>query len=178
MVCTANLCRSPIAEQLLRRAVDDAGLAWSVSSAGTRARSGQPMHPRAAAELQRRGVAPADDWSSRRLTRELLEQADLVLTAETEHRQYIVTKWPDQLRHTFLLRHFARLVTAVEAGNPLSTSDLVQRATAALSHVQPATHGEDELADPIRGRGRAFRACAQTVEDAVNRVVARISRPS
>jgi len=36
-VCTANHCRSPIAEHLLRRELASRDLDWSVASAGTRA---------------------------------------------------------------------------------------------------------------------------------------------
>ena len=42
VVCTANICRSPVAETLLRDRLEKEGLAdWEVSSAGTWAETGQ-----------------------------------------------------------------------------------------------------------------------------------------
>ncbi len=57
-VCLGNICRSPMAEVVLSRLVDDAGLATSVavSSCGTGDWNvGHPMDPRAAAQLQAAG---------------------------------------------------------------------------------------------------------------------------
>lgn len=35
MVCLGNICRSPLAEGILRRRIEEAGLNWTVDSAGT-----------------------------------------------------------------------------------------------------------------------------------------------
>ncbi|MGB2995109.1 MAG: low molecular weight phosphotyrosine protein phosphatase, partial [Ferruginibacter sp.] len=35
MVCLGNICRSPLAEAVLRKKVRDAGLNWFIDSAGT-----------------------------------------------------------------------------------------------------------------------------------------------
>lgn len=63
-VCTANICRSPMAEHLLRgslAALLDTGGAFrfEVSSAGIRGWDGEPMDPAAAAELRRLGGDPS-----------------------------------------------------------------------------------------------------------------------
>ncbi|MBI2798908.1 MAG: low molecular weight phosphotyrosine protein phosphatase [Gammaproteobacteria bacterium] len=46
-VCTGNLCRSPLAQGLMQQQVDTAGLTaqFSLDSAGTHARAGQPPEP-------------------------------------------------------------------------------------------------------------------------------------
>jgi len=45
MVCLGNICRSPLAEGILQKKAADAGLAWSVESAGTESyHVGQPPH--------------------------------------------------------------------------------------------------------------------------------------
>ena len=46
-VCTADQCRSPMAELLFQQALQHRGErpAWDVSSAGTFAPDGRPMHP-------------------------------------------------------------------------------------------------------------------------------------
>jgi protein-tyrosine phosphatase len=46
MVCLGNICRSPLAEGILQQKAFEAGLAWSVESAGTNSyHTGEPPHP-------------------------------------------------------------------------------------------------------------------------------------
>ena len=57
MVCLGNICRSPLAEGILRQKVEAAGLDWEVDSAGTGAwHIGNPPDPRSVAEAARRGL--------------------------------------------------------------------------------------------------------------------------
>ncbi len=46
MVCLGNICRSPLAEGILQQKAFEAGLAWSVESAGTNGyHTGEAPHP-------------------------------------------------------------------------------------------------------------------------------------
>lgn len=45
MVCLGNICRSPLAEGILQKKAFEAGLQWSVESAGTISETGNPPHP-------------------------------------------------------------------------------------------------------------------------------------
>jgi protein-tyrosine phosphatase len=46
MVCLGNICRSPLAEGILRDKITKAGLHWEVDSAGTNHyHTGDPPHP-------------------------------------------------------------------------------------------------------------------------------------
>lgn len=45
MVCLGNICRSPLAEGILQQKAFEAGLTWSVESAGTISETGKPPHP-------------------------------------------------------------------------------------------------------------------------------------
>ena len=89
-VCTANQCRSAMAERLMRAAVPGD---IPVTSAGTRARSGEPIWPEAAAELERRGVS-ALGFDSHPITVQLVKGADLVLTATRAHRDEVLAEFP------------------------------------------------------------------------------------
>lgn len=83
VVCLGNICRSPMAAAVLRRAVDEAGLAdvVEVTSAGTAGyHEGEPADPRARAALRRR--AYDDAHSARRFTAADLAEADLVLAMD------------------------------------------------------------------------------------------------
>lgn len=61
-VCLGNICRSPMAEFICRKMLEDAGMGGvvSVSSAGTSdEEEGNPVYPPAAAELQRHALSCA-----------------------------------------------------------------------------------------------------------------------
>src|SRR5256884_5706638 len=78
LVCTGNICRSPLAAALLERALNERGLdAIAVSSAGTGAWGGAPVSEGAYLVGLERGV----DLSGHRaelLTREMGDGADLI----------------------------------------------------------------------------------------------------
>lgn len=86
LVCTGNICRSPLAAALLERALAERSITGiSVSSAGTGAWDGAPVSEGAYLVALERGL----DLSSHRarlLTRELVEGADLILTMARHHR--------------------------------------------------------------------------------------------
>lgn len=91
VVCTGNICRSPMGEWLLREAFDDAGIdGVEVVSAGTSAEeSGNPMDPRTVAVLSRNEHADTG-WGghrARRFTAEDFDELDLVLAADRGHER-------------------------------------------------------------------------------------------
>jgi len=86
LVCTGNICRSPLAAALLDRALAQRGIdGIEVGSAGTGAWDGAPVSEGAYLVGLERGL----DLSAHRarlLTRELVEDADLILTMARHHR--------------------------------------------------------------------------------------------
>ncbi|WP_395726888.1 low molecular weight protein-tyrosine-phosphatase [Nakamurella sp.] len=90
VVCTGNICRSPIGEQVLRRAVEDAGLADQVvvTSAGTgNWHVGAGAHHGSVRVLADAGYPT--DHTARQLTRDDLAGIDLVLAADRDHRALV-----------------------------------------------------------------------------------------
>lgn len=86
-VCTGNICRSPIAERVLVRMLEEAGLSdeVAVDSVGTGSwHVGHPMDPRAAASLRAAGY-DADRHVARQVDRELLAERDLVVALDRSH---------------------------------------------------------------------------------------------
>ena len=114
IVCTGNICRSPLAEQLLRENLRNAGIDAVVTSAGTHAMTGSAMTPEAAALSTQYGASNTDHVA-RQLTEQLIADADLVLTATRDHRRDVVILLPKATRYTFTLNQFARLVAPAEA---------------------------------------------------------------
>lgn len=86
LVCTGNICRSPLAEALLVRALQGRGVEdVAVTSAGTGAWDGAPASEGAYLVGLERGL-DLSGHRARLLTRELVDQADLILTMARHHR--------------------------------------------------------------------------------------------
>jgi protein-tyrosine-phosphatase len=122
LVCTGNICRSPMAEGLLRSAFERrGGDVPVVSSAGTIARDGNPATPeavRAAAEL---GI-DISGHSARRLRPEQIDLADLVVGMAGEHRAEILASVPDAAEKTFTLKGLVALLD--EGGSEEADQDV------------------------------------------------------
>lgn len=75
------------------------------SSAGIRAIDGQPAHPLAQEAARRKGLELANH-RARTVTPNMLTSADLILTMETDHREWIITKMPILQTRVHLLGHW------------------------------------------------------------------------
>ena len=174
LVCRANRIRSPMAEHLLRAELGRAGLDWTVASCGTHARAGLPMDPAAQGFLRGRGVPVADAWRTTPLDHQLLERADLILTAETAQRSNVLQVLPSGLRKTFALRQFARIADQAgrlpsdfRAGETQELFAAVARARA----LQPVSAADDSIPDPAGQWPARLMRCAELIDQAVTRIV-------
>ncbi|WP_370290681.1 adenylyl-sulfate kinase [Nocardioides sp.] len=148
-VCTANICRSPYMELRAREIAGEQD-AVEFISAGTHGFRSHRVDTTIAEVLRERGVAEAsiESFASRRLTRELIEDADLVLTAEAEHRAYVLEEVPTAFRKAFTLGQFAASVSRVD--DDVTGAALLR----AVGHRRAGASPEHDVADPYR-RGRA-----------------------
>ena len=80
MICTGNICRSPMAEVLLqaRLASDEARRHWQVGSAGVWTVDGEPASGHAVDEMEKRGI-DMRGHRSRNVSLDMMIEADLVL---------------------------------------------------------------------------------------------------
>jgi protein-tyrosine phosphatase len=181
IVCHANICRSPMAERLARQALElglgPAAKTVQVSSAGTHARPGWSMHPNTEYVLRQYG-ADVSDFSSRRLTAELVASADLVLAADREQRAACVTLVPGAVRRTYTLKQFGRLAAAVPAHRLAAALSPDQRLLAlrdealnVRSEVPFVPPIEDDLVDPVREPVEAFTYCSQEISQVLRVIV-------
>jgi protein-tyrosine phosphatase len=184
-VCHANLCRSPMAELLFRRAVDarlgDRAGIVEVHSAGTDAWADQPMHPFAIGILREHG-ADVSGFRTRRLNPAMVTRADVVLTATREQRAAAVLMQPAAVKRTFTLPQFARLAGRVLAVGPLAGAHPAERMRELIERipmmrgqlpVPPAEH--DEIADPVRQPIDTFRRCGTQIDRLVTDLAAIIA---
>ncbi len=106
-VCTGNTCRSPLAEAIARKLFAEEQLdSLEVSSAGTSAVDGQPASEGARASAAEHGL-DLEGFRSRALTRERIEEADLILVMEPRHRARVLSLCPSADTRTHLLGTFS-----------------------------------------------------------------------
>lgn len=166
-VCTANICRSPMAEALLRSELEARNPDVEVWSAGFLA-EGSAADKKAAWAMSRVGLDVTGHLSTKAATA-LDRGPDLILVMAREHLRRLAKMNPDVTGRTFTLKEFV-LLGDVEgqrtAGEPLKhylERVAVGRSVSALT--SPGT--ELDVEDPI-GRGkRAFTRCALELQGLV-----------
>jgi protein-tyrosine phosphatase len=157
-VCTGNVCRSPMAELLCRAwAAPEADL--TVASAGMFALVGEGIDGPTASVLNQLGIDPSRH-RARQFQPLMAARADLVLTAETAHRDRIMSAIPTAFRRTFTMKEFARLSRHADGADPAEIVAQLGRRRGA----DGALPGErDDLRDPYRGTLSQARAVAREV---------------
>jgi protein-tyrosine phosphatase len=179
-VCMGNICRSPMAERLLARAVRDrAGdaadqLVRSISAGTGGWHEGEEMNPPAARQVRARGGS-STGFEARKLRGDFLDEADLILTATADQTDYVVALRPEAAARTFVLGEFGRLLGSVDASAlpPAEPKpDAVRARGIALVEAVNHKRGDeqpqpgDDLDDPW-GRGdQTFQRIGDEIEDA------------
>lgn len=165
-VCTANICRSPVAERLL---ADVFGPEVRVSSAGAKAVVGAPACPEAQNWLQEqyapgrrsRHASSPLDHAARQLTPDLVSGASLILTATRDQRATVIRLLPGAQTYTFTLAQAARIAgwqTAQGAQAPKRSADRFAWLVRTLhegrgSAPRPDDEADDDLPDPHEHQG-------------------------
>ena len=123
-VCTGNICRSPMGELLMTHYLN--GTTVQVSSAGTRGLPMHPIDPSSGRLMQSVGIE-SSGFRSRRLTRQMADEADLILCFEKQQRKEIVTLAPAAVRYTFLLDDFANMCDYCARNNMIAGLTIQER---------------------------------------------------
>lgn len=111
IVCTANICRSPVGEAVLRQRLEqlddgDSGRTWNVSSAGTWAEYGQAASAYSVELMAEQGL-DISEHGSRPVDRALINEADLLLCMETGHAEALKAEFRRQAYKVYLLTEMA-----------------------------------------------------------------------
>lgn len=103
-VCTANMCRSPMAEALFKAVVRERGVSddWWIGSAGVSASDGAPATENTQLVAAERG-ADLSTHLSQRATRDVVEPFSLVLVMDEGHRRALQEAMPDLAGRVHLL---------------------------------------------------------------------------
>lgn len=137
-VCTANMCRSPMAEGVLKFLTIKEGLSHiSVTSSGIAAQEGFPATEKAMAITMEMGI-DLSLHGSKPLTKELIEWADYILVMESKHKEEILYRFPETKDKVNLLKKF-----------------------------YPAYPEETEIADPIGKSIYHYRLCLNEIRESI-----------
>jgi protein-tyrosine phosphatase len=141
VVCTGNICRSPMAAALLQHYLpEDLQTGIEVGSAGTHALQGYPAEANAIEAIDRIGI-DITGHRARQITKKIARQSDLILTMETMHSQHV---------NALLKRR---------QNAPLRISE--------FNHGVPV----HDIADPHGGPVEAFEQCLQTLRPCIKGVI-------
>lgn len=152
-VCTGNICRSPMAEIVLRNEFAARGLSdvVVVRSCGVSDEEyGNPIDRRAQRELTARGYCLPQNHFAHRITREEIEQTNLFLPMTASHMRSLVRLLPQQRRcDVHMYRSFDTSLPTCEVGREALL----------------------DLADPWYGGAHEFKVALDQVEDAAPYIV-------
>ena len=122
-VCTGNICRSAMAEHLLKHWSKERGLGLEVSSCGVAAENWYVMPDAAKRLLAAEGI-PAFTHKARLATRSLLRDADLILVMTRDHADHLIEQFPEFTSRVHLLRELAGFGDA-DVEDPMGRPDEV-----------------------------------------------------
>lgn len=175
VVCTGNICRSPIAEGLLRGALtarfgDDAP---TLSSAGTWGVHGASATSEAVTAAAERGV-DISGHHARRLSDVRVRDADLVVGMAAEHREAVADEH-EPFDRVFTLKELVRILESMPAASagaaPGSLGDRVALAIAARQEGFAGNPNDEDIADPLGLPLQSYRAIAWELDEWTSRLV-------
>ena len=119
-VCHGNICRSPMAEFVLKDMVKKAGAIdrFQIESvAVSREELGNPVYPPARREMQRHGVA-CDGHRARQITQADVDRYDHIYYMDSSNARYLARMFPGEQKFRKLL--------ARDVADPWYTGDFTQ----------------------------------------------------
>ena len=167
MVCTGNLCRSPMAEALLRHELDARGCTdVEVASAGTWAGHDHPATSDAVRVVGDLGV-DLQRHASRPLSASDVERADLVIAMTGVHVREITALAPGAVDKIRLMKELREI--EIENSGPRET--VAGRLDALLAGKRPHPRRSLDVDDPMGLPRSAYERCATELRDGISALV-------
>jgi protein-tyrosine phosphatase len=175
-ICTANQCRSPMAEALVRARLAKAGLGdqVAVSSAGLLP-GGSAATSEAIQAVEELG-ADLGPHRSQPLQGDLIDSADVVIGLAREHSREAVVLRPDAIGRVFTFKELVRRAQAAGPRRPGdSLDDYIARLGAGRNPADLLGRSrDDDVSDPIGRPVEVYRKTAAQLDDLVSRLVAHL----
>jgi protein-tyrosine-phosphatase len=172
VVCTANVCRSPMFASLLGHHLGGAGVSAEVVSGGTTP-TDLPVDPCAVRAMAELGF-DISGHQPRTISRDLINVhgADLVLTMTRQHLRVVTTTAVGSLPRTFTARELRRRLLALRATDDGGQPNVL----AAMSAGRRASHliadnPADDVADPYGSGLATTRGAAAQLNELASEIV-------
>lgn len=170
-MCTGNICRSPMAEAMLRQRLAARGVPARVSSAGLLL-DHEPAHAHAQEVMADLGL-DLSAHRSRILDAPLAAATDLLIGMEQRHIREAVLLQPDVFARAFTLPDLVGRAEAAGPRGPVAFEDWLADLGQDRKRVDVFRQDRRlEVPDPIGGSRRAFRRTADQLADLLDRFVA------
>ncbi len=165
MVCTGNICRSPMAEAMLRDELGRRGCEdIEVASAGTWAGFGNPAQPEALEVFRGRGI-DLDDHRSRPVDPQELGEADLVVAMTSVHARELRQVAEDVGTKMILMKELVEMEV-----EECPSSEIPARLRTLLQGKRPEPRRALDLDDPMGLPVFAYERAAGEIETGVRRL--------
>jgi protein-tyrosine-phosphatase len=165
MVCTGNICRSPMAEVMLQAEVARRGCdEIEVASAGTWAGFGNPAQPEAREVMVARGIE-LESHRSRPIDPQELADADLVVAMTSDHARELKQLSDEVGTKMVLMKEFVEMEV-----DDCPSSALDDRLKTLLAGQRPASRRALDLDDPMGLPVFAYERAAKEIEAGVQRL--------
>jgi glycine hydroxymethyltransferase len=119
-VCTGNICRSSMAEYLFHQHLESHP-GWDVCSAGVMSGHGAPAS-RYAIKAAREVAVDMKEHRSQPITRELVDDASMLVVMTRTHRDILCERYPDAEPKVALLKSFDASADGDEVMDPIGLS--------------------------------------------------------
>ncbi len=175
LVCTGNICRSPMAEGLLEQRSERLfGGNLVVRSVGLAARGGSPPTPEAIEAAAERG-ADISELRSTPFTSDHAWTADVVITMTARQRHQVVGDDYRVAKKTFTLKELVALLGALPppsaAPSREAALERIRAADALRRSPEAPSIVDEDVSDPLGLSGEAYRAVAWELEGLVDGLV-------
>jgi len=137
LVCTANICRSPMAEGVLRKLLADAGreAQFEIDSAGTHYQVGKPPYEKAVLAAERRGYT-IDHLVARQVAPKDFDHFDAILAMDRGNVASLKTIAPTRVKN--------KIELLLEYGDE---------------------HYGKDIPDPYKAKDKAYETALDMIED-------------
>jgi protein-tyrosine phosphatase len=171
VLCTANVCRSPMAQALLTDRLATLGRMVTVRSGGMLG-DGEPPRPEAITAMAGYGL-DISSHRSRRVTADDLERADLTLAMARENLRYAVVTAPAIWPRAFTICELVRRGQAIGRRQPgESLAGWLARAHAGRERAALlGDSADDDVADPTGGPQRGYTEAAAILSGLADQLV-------